>query len=475
MRAEKSPVRIIGAGPGDPDLLTVKAVRYLRRADVIYHDALIHELVLSLSNPDSRKVCVGHRAGHKGPLPGEIARQIADDYRRGFRVVRLKAGDPVVFARLVEETRELDARGVPYEIIPGVTSAIAVPGYAGIPLTARDLAAGFTVECGTRAGGSHGISAVAGDGESLTRVFLMPGRDLGPLVRSLYRQGYTPSTPAALIGWGTTPRQRVLIDSLEMIHRRQGEIPAGDPKMLVVGRAVALRFGTLTEASGFFRGRVIIPWLRGLGRPPWRSWWRRGFEPVLWIPGRLEPDVEGFRILIDELRRGRKFRLRIETLLTARMFLRGLRALSIDLRRLTGIPIEAGGRAGKYLLSRGIVPETRSITGGHLSVLTLVNPLEAFEEGHHAGPVLPVARIALNPSLPPWPEAEWIDGRYPGLLRVIRNLIDPSTLVRSRVIHRYEISSSSGHPNKPLITTGRLKDDSGRSAILTRSDNGGER
>ncbi len=434
MKDSRSPIRIIGSGPGDPDLLTVKALRYLKEADVVYHDTLVHDLILSLSKPSCRKVCVGHRAGKKGPTPNEIARRMAEDYERSLRVVRLKAGDPFIFARLVEEIRALRERGVPFETVPGVTSALAVPESAGIPLTARGVVAGFTVECGTHVDGASAVKICYEAAKSLTRIFLMPGPDVGRVINFLYRQGYSPNTPAALIGWGTTPRQIALYGCLRDVHRRQREIPLNYPRLLVVGLSVAWKLKNPIGGLKPFRGRVVIPWLHGLGCPPWRHWWRKGFEPVLWIPGRVATEERSYEKLLEFVKAGRDIGLRIKTLLTARLFIHGLRHLSIDIRHLNGIPIYAIGRARAYLKSHGIVSVSPPRKPGNRIVLTLVSPAEPPPEDLRMDVYLPIVRTVLNQSIPSWPDAEWIDGRFSGLVRLTRNLIDPGVLDKVRLL-----------------------------------------
>lgn len=434
MSHPRHPIRIIGAGPGDPDLLTLKALRYLKKADVVYHDRLVHDVVLALANPASRKVCVGHRAGVPGPAPRDVVRQMARDYHRSLRVVRLKAGDPLVFARYVEEADELASLGIPYEIVPGVSSATAVPASAGIPLTVRDLSSGFTVECGTRNGGKVGIPAFCMKGASLTRVFLMPGRRLEPLVEELYQQGYPPETPAAIIAWGTTPRHTVVHGSLRDILSRQEEIPASYPKILVVGQAVSLRKSAHPENAKTFAGSIVIPWLHGLGEPPWRYWWKKGFDPSPWVPGRIVIEERSFERLRQWIKNHRRVVVIVSSLTTARLLIRGFRVTGFDVRHLKNICLVARGRVRSYLWKHGLITETLPVIPDRTVVVFPINPVEARPEPLRTDLLLPVARIELNEPVPSLPDADWIDGRYPGLLRLVKNLFNPTLVERLKVL-----------------------------------------
>ena len=238
-------VYIVGAGPGDPGLLTIRAWRVLRRADVVFYDRLVPPVVLERSAPRARRVCVEKA----NPVDlSDLVERMVREARAGRVVVRLKGGDPFVFGRGAEEAEALIRAGVSCQVIPGVTSAVAVPGAAGIPVTHRGVARGFVVEAGRGAGGRGPDLAVIPPEVGLTRVVLMVVGALEAVVGQLLAQGYGPATPAAVIEWGTTPAERVWVAPLERIagEARAGGVEA--PAVLVVGPVVALR-----EVLGFSR------------------------------------------------------------------------------------------------------------------------------------------------------------------------------------------------------------------------------
>jgi len=232
-----SKVYLIGAGPGDPGLITVKGLTYLRQADVILYDRLVHPQLLAEASSAAELIDVGKEPKlHRRPQ-NEINDLLIAKAREGKTVVRLKGGDPFVFGRGGEEAQALAEAGIPFEVIPGVTSAIAVPAYAGIPVTHRDFASTFTVVTGHTCGPDSVI-----DWEALpksgTLVFLMGVRHLPEIVEQLVAHGRAPETPAAVIEWGTTTAQVVVRGILADIAEKSREI--GPPATLIVGEVVKL-------------------------------------------------------------------------------------------------------------------------------------------------------------------------------------------------------------------------------------------
>src|SRR5262245_2874140 len=197
-------VYLIGAGPGSPGLITLDGIRRLERADVVIYDYLASPRLLDYAPPAAERILVGKHGGGQRVEQSVITELLLDRARRGLRVVRLKGGDPFVFGRGGEEAEALAAAGIPYEIVPGVTSAVAVPGYAGIPLTHRDLASSFTVLTGYEYPDKHELAvhwdAVSQRGNTL--VFLMTTRQLATNMDKLLAHGVAPETPAAVIRWG---------------------------------------------------------------------------------------------------------------------------------------------------------------------------------------------------------------------------------------------------------------------------------
>ncbi|MBI4216965.1 MAG: uroporphyrinogen-III C-methyltransferase [Chloroflexi bacterium] len=236
-------VLLIGAGPGDPGLITVKGLEGLRRADVIIYDRLIPEPLLARARPGAELIYVGKASSHHTLSQEEINALLVAKAREGKLVTRLKGGDPFVFGRGGEEAEALVAAGIPFEIIPGVTSAVAVPAYAGIPVTHRGLAASFSAITGhedpTKPSSQIDWGALAAAPGTL--VFLMGVENLSSIVGELLRRGRPPQTPIAVIGQGTTPRQETVTGTLgDILVKLQAKQPA-PPAVIVVGEVVTLR------------------------------------------------------------------------------------------------------------------------------------------------------------------------------------------------------------------------------------------
>jgi uroporphyrin-III C-methyltransferase/precorrin-2 dehydrogenase/sirohydrochlorin ferrochelatase len=190
-------VSLVGAGPGDPELLTVRALRRLREADLVLNDALVDAALLELA-PTARRFFVGKRAGRHSIEQAEIHGLMIRAAHRGQRVVRLKCGDPFVFGRGGEEALALEAAGVPYEVVPGVSSAIAAPALAGIPVTHRGLASGFAVLSG-HAEAAYGPILDGLAPGALTVVVLMGLRTRAAIAARMIERGWEASTPAAIV------------------------------------------------------------------------------------------------------------------------------------------------------------------------------------------------------------------------------------------------------------------------------------
>jgi uroporphyrinogen III methyltransferase / synthase len=235
-------VFLVGAGPGDPGLLTLRGRDLLRTADVVVYDRLVNPGLLDHAPAPALRIFAGKIAGGHGCPQDQITATLLRHARAGRRVVRLKGGDPFVFGRGGEEAEALAAAGIPFEIVPGVSSAVAVPAYAGIPLTHRERAASFAVVTGHEADGKParvdwGGLATAVD----TLVVLMGLRALPDIVAELTRHGRPAGTPAALVRWGTTDAQVTVTGTLADIARRAEVARLEPPVVLVVGEVVGLR------------------------------------------------------------------------------------------------------------------------------------------------------------------------------------------------------------------------------------------
>ena len=228
-------VYIVGGGPGDPGLITVKGLNCLRRADVVLYDRLVAQELLTEVPFHAELIDVGKEPRRHRRSQEEINGLLIEKARQGKIVVRLKGGDPFVFGRGGEECQALAESGVRYEVVPGVSSAIAVPAYAGIPVTQRGVTTAFTVVAGHTGGSDSTI-----DWQAISRigtiVFLMGVEHLTEIVSQLIAHGRTADTPAALIQEGTTLNQFVVIGTLIDIVERSREIRP--PAVLVVGEVV---------------------------------------------------------------------------------------------------------------------------------------------------------------------------------------------------------------------------------------------
>ena len=231
---EAGKVYLVGAGPGDPGLLTLRAAELLARADVVFHDRLVSEAVLARIPARVERVYVGKDRGKQ--RRDDVPALLAEAARAGRVVVRLKGGDPLIFGRAAEEIRGLDDEGVPWEVIPGVSALTAAPAAAGIPLTARGVSNQIVIRSG-HPPAPCGDDAPAG---GVTLVYFMPAEHVDGILRELEAEGTPPGTPVAIIQKGTLPAQRVLVGSLaELVGRTQKE-GLETPALLVVGDVASL-------------------------------------------------------------------------------------------------------------------------------------------------------------------------------------------------------------------------------------------
>lgn len=233
----KGKVYLVGAGPGDPELLTLQAVRVLQEAEVVLYDRLVSPAVLELVHPLAQLHYVGKERGEQERVQGEILALLLAYARSGRKVVRLKGGDPMVYGRGGEEWAFLTQEGIAVELVPGVSSALAVPGMAGIPLTLRGVAGGFAVLSGhAQGGGLPDCTPYAGVD---TLVILMGVGERARIAGALIAAGRRPGEPVAFIERGTTPEERVVVSSLGQVA--EGKVEVQSPAVWVVGEVVRLR------------------------------------------------------------------------------------------------------------------------------------------------------------------------------------------------------------------------------------------
>jgi len=234
-------IYLVGAGPGDPDLLTVKALRLLQNADTLVYDRLVSREILALVPSRVSRVYVGKATGQHTLSQQEINALLVDLGRKHQRVVRLKGGDPLIFGRGGEEALALARNDIPFEVVPGITAAQACAAYAGIPLTHRGLARGVQFVTGHRKNNEELVldPATLSDPEQ-TLVVYMGLTQLPLIVRELLDAGRSPDTPAAVIERGTTSRQRNVITTVGGLQQAVAQHAIAPPAMLIVGRVVAL-------------------------------------------------------------------------------------------------------------------------------------------------------------------------------------------------------------------------------------------
>lgn len=240
--AQQGMVYLVGAGPGDAELITVKGLRCLRKADVVLYDRLIGTELLEEVRPGAEKIFVGKGPACHTMKQEEINELLIQYARQGKVVVRLKGGDPFVFGRGGEEALALTSAGLPFEVVPGISSAISVPAYAGIPVTHRDYVSSVTIVTGHE-GDSHGSAKV--NWEALaktggTLVILMGVKGLAHITDGLLAGGLGQDVPVAVIQEGTTSKQRLVTGTLATIAERAAEEKLKSPAVIVIGTVVSL-------------------------------------------------------------------------------------------------------------------------------------------------------------------------------------------------------------------------------------------
>ena len=354
-------VYLVGAGPGDPGLITVRGLDVLRNADVVLHDRLVPESLLAEARSDATMINVGKTPGKANLSQWEINELLVDHCRSGKTVCRLKGGDPFVFGRGGEEAMALAAAGLKWEVVPGVTSAIAAPAYAGIPVTHRGVSSGVAIVTGSEdpSGPGNRVDWDAAASFDGTLVVLMAWRNLPDIVDALTSRGVPAERPAAAIKWGTKNTQRVAAGTLANIADLAISCGLGPPMALVVGEVAALR----NELAWFdkrplFGKRVLVTRARSQASRLAESLEAHGAETVQTPAIRICPlaDTEEFDAAISKINQYDWITF------TSPNGVRGLRdrlaALSLDSRALFGVRVATVGPAtAKAVEEMGIRPD----------------------------------------------------------------------------------------------------------------------
>ncbi len=298
-------VWLVGAGPGDPGLISARGLVALGLADVVLTDALAHPALLDAC-PQAEVHYVGKRYGQESASQEAIQRELIELARQGRQVVRLKGGDPFLFARGGEEAQALAEAGIPYEIVPGIASPVAVTAYAGIPLTHRDVSKSVTFITGSdRAGREWSPAAWKKLATATDTICVLMGmRRLREICRAVLDGGRAPETPAAVIQWGTRPEQRVVTSTLEHIAAAAEQAGLKNPAVIVIGEVVSLRQKLAWyDTKPLFGKALILPRPEAQARATARAVRERGAEPLVLPVIEIAPPPEPALLerAVDEL------------------------------------------------------------------------------------------------------------------------------------------------------------------------------
>lgn len=257
----KGMVYLVGAGPGDAGLITLKGIRAIQKADCIVYDFHINPRLLTYARDDAEFIYAGKRGGHHEMTQEEINKTLVQKAKEGKIVCRLKGGDPYVFGRGGEEVEVLANEGISFEIVPGISSVIAVPAYAGIPVTHRKVASAFTVITGNEDLSKQDriFTHIRVSNAPETMIFLMCVRNLETITEKLIQEGLAPQTPSAIIRWGTRPEQKTVTGTISQIAELAKKHQISPPAILVIGDVVKLREKlNWYERKPLFGHRVLV-------------------------------------------------------------------------------------------------------------------------------------------------------------------------------------------------------------------------
>lgn len=361
---DKGKVYLVGAGPGDPKLITVRGLQCLEQCDVVVYDRLASPRLLRHVKPGTEQIYVGKLPDRHTMKQEEINQLLVDLALQGKTVTRLKGGDPTIFGRVGEEAELLYDNGIEFEIVPGITSAIAVPAYAGIPVTHRDMASSLSIITGHESPDKldrsiHWDKVTNATG---TLIFLMGVAKIGYIAEQLMRHGKAPQTPVALIRWGTRVEQRTVVGTLETIEAIVREADFQPPAVIVVGEVVLQREKLQWyEKKPLFGMRVLVTRARAQASELADQIEALGGEPCEFpvIETQEPSEPAAVEALRERLQDAEQYQWIMFTSVNGvDYFYRWLREFHIDIRRFHGARIAAvGPKTAEALKQRGLTVE----------------------------------------------------------------------------------------------------------------------
>jgi uroporphyrinogen III methyltransferase/synthase len=371
-------VYLIGAGPGDIGLLTLKAVELIKNADVLVYDRLINEDILKMAKKDAELIDVGKFPdNHKVPQ-SKINEIIAKKALSGKKVARIKGGDPFVFGRGGEEAEYLSQKRIPYEVVPGITSAVAVLSYAGIPVTHRDLSSSFHVITGhEREGKDKSLNWEVISKLDGTLVFLMGIKNIEKIVQKLLNYGKDPYTPAAVVMEGTTPKQKVVTGKLIDIPSLVRKEGIKNPGVFAVGDVVALRDRLKWyENKKLFGKRILLTRTYEQSQQMKKILSEEGADVVICPTIKITPFLNNIEMFLEEIH---KFDYAVFTSVNSvRSFIEASREKRFDLRNLSIKVVAIGSKTAEALENIFIYPD---IIPEEYTSYSLANALKKHVEG----------------------------------------------------------------------------------------------
>lgn len=355
----KGKVYLVGAGPGDYKLITLKGIECIKKADVIVYDNLVNKNLIKEAKNSCEFIYVGKQSKNHTKTQDEINEIIAEKAKGGKIVTRLKGGDPYVFGRGGEEGEFLKERGIEFEVVPGITSAIGGLCYAGIPITHRDFASSFHVITGHLKDEDKELDWKSLASLQGTLVFLMGVSNLQNICENLIKEGKDKNTPAAIINWGTTPKQRVVVGNLGNIYSRAVAENIKPPSLIVVGGVVTLRESlSFFEEKPLFGKNVVVTRARAQSSSLVEKISELGGNPIEFPTIKIE-EITPNEELDKEIRNLEKYTYLIFTSENgAEIFFKRLFELGFDSRKLCNLKVVAIGPATYNAIRKyGVIPD----------------------------------------------------------------------------------------------------------------------